>query len=70
MPERTGWRAFVQWLHVMAVTTAMGGTFFMGICSSRHCKSFVPTNGVGDGLAPTCAYECVFRESSTIHGVP
>lgn len=30
MPERTGWRAFVQWLHVMAVTTAMGGTFFMG----------------------------------------
>lgn len=30
MPERTGWRAVVQWLHVMAVTTAMGGTFFMG----------------------------------------
>lgn len=30
MRERTGSRAVVQWLHVMAVTTAMGGTFFMG----------------------------------------
>lgn len=30
MPEWIGWRAFVQWLHIMAVTTAMGGTFFMG----------------------------------------
>lgn len=30
MSARIGWRAFVQWLHVMAVTTAMGGTFFMG----------------------------------------
>lgn len=30
MPERTGWRAFVQWLHIMAVTTAIGGTFFIG----------------------------------------
>lgn len=30
MPERTGWRTFVQWLHIMAVTTAIGGTFFIG----------------------------------------
>lgn len=30
MPERTGWRALVQWLHIMAVTTAIGGTFFIG----------------------------------------
>ena len=30
MPERTGWRTFVQWLHIMAVATAIGGTFFIG----------------------------------------
>lgn len=31
MPEqRIGWRTLVQWLHIMAVTTAMGGTFFLG----------------------------------------
>jgi uncharacterized membrane protein len=30
MPERIGWRTFVQWLHIMAVATAIGGTFFIG----------------------------------------
>lgn len=30
MSERTGWRTFCQWLHIMSVTTATGGTFFMG----------------------------------------